>query len=42
MIAGPDRQEMWEFQERMAAGESVLRDAWASRIGTIANGNFDM
>ena len=33
MIAGPDRQEMWEFQMRMAAGEGVLRDAWASRTG---------
>ena len=33
MIAGSDRQEMWEFQERMAAGEGVLRDAWASRTG---------
>ena len=33
MIAGSDRQEMWEFQMRMAAGEGVLRDAWASRTG---------
>ena len=41
IIAGPDRQEMWEFQESMAEGKSVLRDAWVSRIGTISNGNFD-
>lgn len=33
MIAGPDRQEMWELQLRMSAGEGVLRDAWASRTG---------
>lgn len=33
IIAGPDRQEMWEFQMRMASGEGVLRDAWASRTG---------
>ena len=41
IIAGPDRQEMWEFQERMAEGEGVLRDAWVTRFGTISNGNFD-
>jgi ribosomal protein S12 methylthiotransferase accessory factor len=33
MIAGPDRQEMWELQRRMASGEGVLRDAWTSRTG---------
>ena len=33
IIAGSDRQEMWEFQMRMASGEGVLRDAWASRTG---------
>ncbi|MCM3728611.1 TOMM precursor leader peptide-binding protein [Neobacillus cucumis] len=33
MIAGPDRQEMWHFQVRMAQGGGVLRDAWASRTG---------
>ncbi|MCQ6274756.1 TOMM precursor leader peptide-binding protein [Bacillus sp. V3B] len=33
MIAGPDRQEMREFQVRIAAGEGILRDAWASRTG---------
>ena len=32
IIAGPDRQEMWEFQERMAEGESGLRDAWVITI----------
>ena len=33
MIAGSDRQEMWKLQKRMASGEGVLRDAWASRTG---------
>ncbi|EKN69980.1 TOMM precursor leader peptide-binding protein [Schinkia azotoformans] len=33
IIAGSDRQEMWELQMRMAEGEGVLRDAWASRTG---------
>ncbi|WP_216831344.1 TOMM precursor leader peptide-binding protein [Alkalihalobacterium elongatum] len=33
MIAGPDRQEMWEFQRRMPAEEGGLQDAWATRIG---------
>ena len=33
IIAGSDRQEMWEFQMRMASGEGVPRDAWASRTG---------
>lgn len=33
IVAGPDRQEMWEFQVRMASGEGVQRDAWASRTG---------
>lgn len=33
IVAGPDRREMWEFQVRMASGEGVLRDAWASRTG---------
>ncbi|MGO4889501.1 TOMM precursor leader peptide-binding protein [Anaerobacillus sp. MEB173] len=33
IIAGPDRQEMWKFQGKMAAEEGTLQDAWASRIG---------
>ncbi|KMY50127.1 TOMM precursor leader peptide-binding protein [Peribacillus loiseleuriae] len=33
IIAGPDRQEMWQFQMRMVSGKSVQRDAWASRTG---------
>ncbi|MCK0470548.1 TOMM precursor leader peptide-binding protein [Halalkalibacter sp. APA_J-10(15)] len=33
IIAGFDRQEMWEFQRRMPAEEGILQDAWASRIG---------
>ncbi len=35
MIASPDRQEMWEFQEKRAEGESVPRDAWATRSGLL-------
>jgi ribosomal protein S12 methylthiotransferase accessory factor len=33
IIAGPNRQEMWEFQLRMAPGDGVQRDAWATRSG---------
>ncbi|WP_423798390.1 TOMM precursor leader peptide-binding protein [Neobacillus sp. SAB-20_R2A] len=33
LIAGPDRLEMWGIQARLTSGESVLRDAWASRTG---------
>ena len=33
IIAGSDRQEMWEIQMKLASGEGVLRDAWASRTG---------
>ncbi|MFV8830087.1 TOMM precursor leader peptide-binding protein [Alkalihalobacterium sp. APHAB7] len=33
MIAGPDRQEMWEIKRRMPAEEGGLQDAWATRIG---------
>jgi ribosomal protein S12 methylthiotransferase accessory factor len=33
IIAGPDRQEMWEFQRRLTAEEGIHQDAWASRIG---------
>ncbi|WP_312469975.1 TOMM precursor leader peptide-binding protein [Neobacillus sp.] len=33
LIAGSDRKEMWQLQLRMAAGEGVMQDAWASRTG---------
>ncbi len=33
MIAGSDRKEMWQLQVRMAAGEGLMQDAWASRTG---------
>ncbi|MFD1705929.1 TOMM precursor leader peptide-binding protein [Siminovitchia sediminis] len=33
IIAGTDSREMWEFQIRLAEGEGVRRDAWASRPG---------
>jgi ribosomal protein S12 methylthiotransferase accessory factor len=33
MLAGPDRQEMWGLRVKTAAGERLLRDAWASRTG---------
>ncbi|WP_045523670.1 TOMM precursor leader peptide-binding protein [Neobacillus niacini] len=33
MIAGSDRKEMWQLQLKMAAGEGVMQDAWASRTG---------
>ncbi|MHC0037995.1 TOMM precursor leader peptide-binding protein [Pseudoneobacillus sp. C159] len=33
ILAGPDQQEMWEFQRRMVAGEGGLPDAWVSRTG---------
>ena len=33
IVAFPDRQEMWEFQESMAGGKSIGRDAWATHSG---------
>ncbi|OCA84073.1 bacteriocin biosynthesis protein SagD [Bacillus sp. FJAT-27225] len=33
IIAGPDRQEMWNLQGKIAAEESVQKDAWVSRMG---------
>ncbi|MFZ7944914.1 MULTISPECIES: TOMM precursor leader peptide-binding protein [Bacillaceae] len=33
LIAGSDRKEMWQFQQKVAAGEGVMQDAWASRTG---------
>lgn len=38
IIAGPDRQEMWQFQGR--SGEGVLRDAWVSRTGLAQMANL--
>lgn len=35
LIAGPDRQEMWQLQTRMGEGAGVKRDAWASRTGLL-------
>ncbi|MEH7109137.1 TOMM precursor leader peptide-binding protein [Bacillus sp. JJ1764] len=32
-LAGPDRQEMWGLRVKMATGEGLVRDAWASRTG---------
>ena len=41
ILAGPDRQEMWKFQESYGR-----RSKWTARclghtFGTISNGNFD-
>ncbi len=33
ILAGPDRQEMWKFQERMAEEKSGQRDAWVTHSG---------
>ncbi|WP_316571384.1 TOMM precursor leader peptide-binding protein [Neobacillus sp. YIM B06451] len=33
ITGGPDRQEMWAFQGRIAPEEGALRDAWVSRTG---------
>ncbi|MDR6124887.1 ribosomal protein S12 methylthiotransferase accessory factor [Bacillus sp. SLBN-46] len=33
MLAGHDRQEMWGLRVKVATGEDLLRDAWASRTG---------
>jgi ribosomal protein S12 methylthiotransferase accessory factor len=35
MIAGPDRQEMWELQLRMAESAGIQSDAWATRTGLL-------
>lgn len=40
IIAGPDRQEMWEFQGRMPAEEGLQQDAWASQIGLLQMAAF--
>lgn len=33
LIAGPDRKETWQLQLKVAAGEGLMQDAWASRTG---------
>jgi ribosomal protein S12 methylthiotransferase accessory factor len=33
LIAGPDRREMWELQNKLAVAGGLERDAWASRTG---------
>ena len=35
IIAGSDSQEMWGIQMRLASGEGVRRDAWATRTGLL-------
>jgi ribosomal protein S12 methylthiotransferase accessory factor len=35
LIAGYDRKEMWELQQRMAMQGGIQRDAWASRTGLL-------
>ena len=35
LMAGRDRKEMWEMQQKLAADGGVSRDAWASRSGLL-------
>ncbi|MFC3884022.1 TOMM precursor leader peptide-binding protein [Bacillus songklensis] len=35
LMAGRDRKEMWEIQQRLAARGEMPRDAWASRTGLL-------
>ncbi|GAB2693527.1 TOMM precursor leader peptide-binding protein [Paenibacillus thermoaerophilus] len=35
LMAGRDRKEMWELQQRLAARGETPRDAWASRTGLL-------
>ena len=35
LMAGRDRKEMWEMQQKLAADGEVSRDAWASRTGLL-------
>jgi ribosomal protein S12 methylthiotransferase accessory factor len=35
LIAGRDRKEMWELQQRLASQGGKPRDAWASRTGLL-------
>lgn len=35
LMAGIDRKEMWELQQRLAANGGISHDAWASRTGLL-------
>jgi ribosomal protein S12 methylthiotransferase accessory factor len=35
LMAGRDRKEMWELEQRLAAHGGIPRDAWASRTGLL-------
>ena len=35
LMAGRDRKEMWEMQQKLAADGGMSRDAWASRTGLL-------
>ncbi|USK33104.1 TOMM precursor leader peptide-binding protein [Bacillus sp. F19] len=35
LMAGRDRKEMWEIGQRLAAGDGIPRDAWASSTGLM-------
>ena len=35
LMAGRDRKEMWEMQQKLAADGGMSRDAWASRTGIL-------
>ncbi|KON87894.1 bacteriocin biosynthesis protein SagD [Sporosarcina globispora] len=34
-LAGRDRDEMWELQQRLEESSGLMRDAWASRTGLL-------
>ncbi|AND40689.1 MULTISPECIES: TOMM precursor leader peptide-binding protein [Cytobacillus] len=35
LLAGRDREEMWELQQRLEGSSGLERDAWASRTGLL-------
>ncbi|MBX9976186.1 TOMM precursor leader peptide-binding protein [Cytobacillus firmus] len=35
LLAGRDREEMWELQQRLEGSNGLERDAWASRTGLL-------
>jgi ribosomal protein S12 methylthiotransferase accessory factor len=35
LLAGRDREEMWELQQRLAGNDGLMRDAWASSTGLL-------
>ncbi|WP_282139544.1 TOMM precursor leader peptide-binding protein [Cytobacillus oceanisediminis] len=35
LLAGRDREEMWELQQRLEGSSGLMRDAWASRAGLL-------